>query len=244
MKRSFDPGDLVSLPVLDAVSAVALGYKLVTRAKREKLPAPVERSLRRLREAHEVLQGATCARLEPVARVDRRKAHSAEAAAFSALYRWLEVWAQLPEEIGRGKTSEARRIMAVLFGGGLKFLQLTYDAGWSEADDRVRWLDDADAWFAEQGALELLEFLRTTHEKYGEVLGITRSEVLAAPTLVREPLRRFCDRLREYVVQVAASANAGGDASPDVARRLLAPLEEWPSRRARPSEARATMIVP
>jgi hypothetical protein len=221
MRRSFDPGDLVSLPVLDATGAVALGHKLVTRAKQQLLAAPVERSLRRLREAHEVLQDATYARLEPVARVDRRKAHSAEAAAFSALHRWLDVWAQLPEAIGGEKTIEARRIMAALFADGLKFLQLRYDAGWTEADDRVRWLEEADEWFAEQGAMELLEFLRSTHEKYGEVLGITRSQVIPAPTLVREPLLGFCDRLREYVVQVTAHAGAG---------RLLEPLEEWPSR--------------
>src|SRR5688572_1046202 len=188
MDRSFEPRDLVLLPVLDASSAVALGQKLMTRAKKESLPPPLAQSQKHMKEAHEELRDAVSARLEqePAAQVDRRTAHGEEAAAFSAMHAWLTAWASVPEEIGKKKSFEAKRIAAAIFGDGLKFLQLPYDAGWTEADQRVRWIEEheAERVLGDLGGAELLQYVRSAHKKYGEILGITKEQALPEPTQV------------------------------------------------------------
>jgi hypothetical protein len=236
MERSFDPRDLVLLPVLDASSALALGHKLLTHAKKEELASSVAQSARRLKQSLSALRDAARARFDegPADSARRRKAHSVVSAAFSAMYGWLDSWARVPEEIADEKTVEANAVLTKVFGDGLKFLQLPYDAAWAEADHRVTWLEEheAEELFRKLGGLEFLVNLRAAHRSYGEALGITKEQELSESTSIRLPLDRFLERLRDYVVQVAAEASAGDEAAKERARRLLAPLSQWSSRRS------------
>jgi hypothetical protein len=234
--RSFDAADLVPLPVLDATSAVALGHKLFTRAKREDLTKAETVALRRLRHAHTALREANRARLqaEPAVAIDRKEAYREASAAFAGLYAWISGWTSVPRALGGEKVVAAARISSALFADGLRFLQLPHDAGWVEADDRLRWLlhHEGPQVFRKLGGAEILENVRAAHAKLGAALGITTPEEAKSESAkVRAPLDAFCARLREYVVQLAARASIGGDDDKQRAERLLVPLARWESRR-------------
>jgi hypothetical protein len=234
--RSFDAADLVPLPVLDATSAVALGHKLFTRAKREELTKAETVALRRLRHAHTALRDANRARLEaePAVTIDRKEAYRQASAAFAGMYAWISGWASLPQDVGGDKALAASKIMNALFAEGMRFTLLPHDAGWVEADERVRWLldNDGEQVFKKLGGSEFFEHVRASHTRCGVALGITRLDQQKSESAkIRAPLDAFCARLREYVVQLAARASIGGEDAKERVERLLVPLARWDSRR-------------
>jgi hypothetical protein len=235
VERKFEPNDLVLLPILDAAGARVLGRKLVLEAKGEKLSRSEVVSLGRLKKSLAALRRARRARLDaqPAPIADRKEAFREEAAAWGAVHGWLESWSGTPKALGGEKVEETNRFIAALFGDGLKFLKLTFEASWLEADDRLQWLEDNDAEvvFTKLGGLEFLERVRAAHRKFGEALGVAeKSRTPSTEPSIREALDDFCAQLREYVVQVAAQASAGGVETKAKAARLLAPLAQWPSR--------------
>src|SRR5687768_16974841 len=127
MDRSFEPGDLVLLPILDANGAEALGEELLSSAKGEELDEAVALALRRMKQAHAALGAATRARLEsePAQESDRREAFRDEIIAVNALHDWLYAWARLPDGAAEG-AAEAKRLYAALFDDGLRFLKLQH----------------------------------------------------------------------------------------------------------------------
>jgi hypothetical protein len=241
MDRTFDPGDLVMLPILDANSAEALGEELLARAKEEELDDTVALALRRMKQALVALENAGRARLdaEPAAENDRRKAYQEESNAIGVVHDWLASWTRVPAEIAGDKRAEAKRLHAALFDDGLKFLRLPYKTVWAEANRRMKWLDEHEAEdvFRRLGGLDILENLRAVHQKYGAVLGITKAQALAPESpSIRAPLDTFTARLRDYVVQVAATGNLGDAEARGRATRLLSPLARWQSPKVSPRE--------
>jgi hypothetical protein len=233
MERTFAPRDLVMLPILDASGAEVLGGELVSRARDEAIDESLQPVVRQLKRAVAALSRAARARLQPERSAERdpREAYREQASAFGGLHDWLRGLSVLPAESANDPGREPRRIFAVLFGDGLKFLKLPFKAGWIEADRRLRWIQEQELGpvFDELGGLPLLQHARATHQRYGEILGITKTPD-PAPNMpsLREPLDAFRAVLRDYVVQVAAMASRGSDTQKQLAARLLDPLSRWP----------------
>ena len=219
--RKFDAQSMVVLPALDARRAVALVEAVLTRVREEEVNVEIGAAVRELEGALAGLREAMRARIgEAVSEEDRRAAHRVAAAAWRGARRFVQSWAGRSEEDAKSRL--ARQVEAGLFQDGLPFLKSNYPSAWAEADERLRWLEDAelDGAFGRLGGAEFLRELRVAHKAYGEVLGMS----------IREPLDGLVGKVREYVLLVAADGQASADEGKTL--RLLAPLIELESLRA------------
>lgn len=230
MARSFLVGEWLALPALDAQSALALSFELLTRAKQEKkLPIPIERARKRFAEHTVLLQNALEQRLslrnESGAR--NRQADEGEDGAFSALYLWLGSWARLPAKYPQA--AQAQQILATIFPEGLKFTQLPYKKEWAEAETRLGRIESEG--FAKTidalGGRVFLQNLRESHAEYGRALGITAPGDEATQVPLREPLEAVRSAMRGYVLQVISYADSEGEEAVELADRLLSPLHDF-----------------
>lgn len=238
--RSFNPIDLVGLPVLDASSATALGDELLTRSKGEELPPPIAAAYKQLRRAHHALNEAAVVRYDGMLPTEENGTEATKEwrSAWTAMHRWLGGWAELSDERSH-LAPEARRLYEAVFHDGLRFVRLPNKVAWTEASQRLEWLErqNLEESFREVAGREFVEEVKAAQKRLGAVLGIKQiPEVVEAPS-IREPLELFRARLRQVVLQVSADADRGDAAAKARAARLLAPLAEWQPSKVRGAKA-------
>jgi hypothetical protein len=234
---------MVDLPTLDAASGAALGKELATVAAAEKkLPPSISRAQKRLEAAAQALNGALEQSLSSASDgVDMRGADLNEKATWAAIEGWLSSWARLPS--AHAQVASAQTVHAALFPDGLKWLRLGRKQEWSEAERRLRHIQEnkLDAAFAQLGGAHFLETLRTVHARFGEALGITVAKPAPpAPAGVGEKLDALKAALRGYVLQATAWVDEEAPETAALAERLLLPLSTWQTNRA----ARAPVAPP
>ena len=229
MARSFTARDLVQLPILTAEDAYALASQLTTHAAVERVPASLGELVDQLASARDAL-GAQLAARRANTGSDPRAALEADRAVDAAwgMFRgWLGAWHELG---ARGpRASEVAELHAFLFGEGLTFLALKYEAEWSATETRIQALKtrrNAEL-VRELGGGPLLEALLDAHAKYGEALEITRPAATPTDTKVRDALDVVLDSIREYVLGVAGTVRRDRPVTQERADRLLRPLAEW-----------------
>ncbi len=251
MTRTFDPSSLVTVPLMTAPAAVALGAELRTVARDIKLPAAIDQSLQqltvRLRDLRAVVGDSV-----PTPPTQSREARAVDVtvdACYSGTYDWCLGWSKLPEELVPGAAATAARIAEVLFPDGLKFTQLPFKLEWAQSQARLDQVDKKKlaADFEKLGGSAFLAALRKAHERYGKALGITQSKPEAEPAPeLRKALDTFGAALRSYVVQIVAYADAKPDKGPALAEKLLAPLAAWEStaRAAQSADQKTDVVSP
>lgn len=224
--------DRNAVPKLDTRGALALGQEVVMIGREAgPLPAAVARSLGRLASARDALAQADRDRIGAPQPVGGTEVRRATHAAWRALDRFLESWAALPE----GSEAEvARRIAAVLFGEGRRFLQSPPRRSWVAANQRLTKLAELELEheLRDLGGGPFLDWVRATHDRHGELLHMTKPRDPSTAAPIRPLLDAFSARLGEYMLQVRASA-CDGDISDERAERLLEPLARWRQRRRR-----------
>jgi hypothetical protein len=237
MKRTYSSAN-IRLPALTANNDVVLGGRLIDVANEERrLPAPIARRLDRVAGAHGTLTEALRRRVASAAAVerDRKEAHGATVAAWSALRARIEAHHRLP---GDGSTETVNRIDNILFLDGLDFLRVSYTEAWVEADTRL-------------GILEEQQLAAPVRDLCGDKF---YDAVLAAHEVARQVIRRaekpkpdpelrarhlaFRSAVRVYVAFLAAHADEDAEAAA-LSHRLLAPLVDWTVSRSRPDGGEA-----
>ncbi|HEU4404933.1 MAG TPA: hypothetical protein VFS43_06535 [Polyangiaceae bacterium] len=237
MSRSYFVVDLVALPRLSAMTALALGTELHTVYKLQDAPPEALH-----KPAERLGHGVGALRASRQDAVDAPKADSGAAAAadlrldtaWAAFFLCLQGWAKLPAEGPTAEPAEiARQFIDVLYPQGLSFTQAPYKIEWAESQARLDWLDEpANAGRVKALGAELfVAEIRGAYEGYGEALQITARRAEAKAVTVREPFENLVTALRRYVLSVSAYANeADGDpAAIALAETLLAPLAAWQS---------------
>jgi hypothetical protein len=233
----FDWQPYTRTPVLDVPSAVALGHALLSAA-----PAPAPQAVKStadiMRRDVAALQRAW-ASTRPEKQGDPRPVDTLFDGAWSALRDRLTASASLAADEHAADVARAKQLLAVLFPSGADFLKLPYPKQWAECDKRI-------AVVKEQGLQPDIERLagaafwkqiEALHQRYGEVLGITKSkEPAPEPAKLLEPLRTAQRAIGNYVLQVAAGA--AHDASfVAQATRALAPVDAVRGASARRTSA-------
>jgi hypothetical protein len=240
MARSFNPNDLISLPIVDAVGAVTLAKSLESASldekkdhKQRKLPESVKAALDDVSEHRAALQevlGSPSASESALKSADKR-----EDAAVGALYDVLRGWARLEGEIPQGDV--ARRLLVHLKDDeGLSFINWSPPREWSAVETRLKIIEreKLDPAFDMLGATPVLKHLRSVHARYGEVTGATKPIVSQDSPKMRERLDALLDSIRHYVSSVTGSVQRKKPETKELADILLKPLAEWkPPRKKR-----------
>jgi hypothetical protein len=241
--KSYEPRELITLPILSSEDALVLGAKIVAACDRENgLPPALSKAGKKLKRTRRELAQAESDRTNVVPSDDALSmGKKTENAALTALYDFLKAWARVPHPEAKDRRETAQRLEATLFANGQRFARRRYDLAWGEAETRLKRIDDQglEGQIRSLGGDLFLESCRTTHRASAELLGMGTTEVAAdeasGPT-IRAQLDAFLDSLREFVVQASAYALADANAKATAAR-LLKPLREW---QAAPARVKAT----
>jgi hypothetical protein len=240
MDRSFSPDDLVQLPQLDAMSAIALGEALLTAAKaRKPLPKTIAKAHDKLAASVAALRTAAAGRIGTPATSSPRASAADRIldACWSALFDWLTGWSKLPDA---PQAKQAAAILADVYPEGLKFTQLAYKLQWGESDARLELIKTKghDDTIRDLGGQVFLTKLRASHKEYGEALGITRVPDARATATIRSALDAFTAALRKYALKVSAHVDDEAPETSVIAEALLEPLARWEGSggRAKPGD--------
>lgn len=225
---SFD--DLIQLPRFDAAGAVALGDKLIEKARAESdLPRSLQRAKDALEADLENLRRAAAARLASAPAADAAVVAEADRqldGCWTALHDWLTGFSKLPD--GTPQADEARALLRELYPDGLSFILLPYELEWDQSDlrlariaaetlgDRIRAL----------GGQVFIDALQGAHGSYGKLLGLPRAGGPREPGApgIAEALESFASTLRVYALKVTATVEVDQPATADQSMRLLEPL--------------------
>lgn len=232
MTRAFKPREAVTLPRLDATSAVALALLLVAAAEPEPepgapppepLPPPIAEALGEVKVDLKSLQVESAA-LEGATGI--RSADLAEDNAFGSLRDWLAAWARLPP--GHPSGDSARKLLKRLFPDGLGFVRLPVEKERAVADGKLAVIQDEGLGPAilALGGGPLLEHVQATHAAYGKIIDAAKAGPADLPA-IREKLDRLLDAMQIYTVRVMASVERDAPATQKRAEDLLRPLLEW-----------------
>jgi hypothetical protein len=230
-RRTFTTMDLVQLPILDALSAQALGTQVLANAsKRPDAPAQVTEALVDVQLTLDALNRAVGTRLPATAIVDPVRTKSTDVtidACWSGLHDWLNGWAKIP---GVPQAPIAASLRDQLFPKGLKFITLAYRREWAESNTRLLIIEERQLEPAIEalGGASILAALRTAHEEYGAAQGITSTaDVDLSTTTIRDALKAFMEALRGFVVQATAMVRKNDPSTDELSQLLLAPIQAW-----------------
>lgn len=230
---SFD--DLIQLPRLDAVGAVALGERLLQAANAEgELPRSIRRAKDTLEEELASLRRAAAARLASAAAGDPVLVAEADRlldSCWTALFDWLTGFSKLPDGAAEGE--EARALLGELYPDGLSFILLPYELEWNQSDLRLGRIEGESLGdrIRALGGQVFITSLATAHGAYGKLLGLPRPA--GAPRDgspgVAEALESFASALRVYALKVTAIVEVDEPGTADLSNRLLDPLLHYKS---------------
>jgi hypothetical protein len=228
MSRTFQANDLVTLPKLSSVDAIALATAMVARARKAgPLPALIDKSLVRVEGALQGTHATVSAHVEDmgVEGTVTSVAYRVLAGSWGACRAWCSGWSRLPNQ--PDINAKAERMDNVLFADGLRFTQRKYNVRWVESQARLDLIDEQglEPIFVELGGQRILDTIRDAHAGYGQALGLT---VPADETqTLSQAVRALLEEMRRYVVRVSGHAEPDEPATQALVENLLWPLANW-----------------
>jgi hypothetical protein len=195
------------------------------------LPLPISRSRDRLRTADTELAAVLQPQVVPPE--VKKAADRAIDKAWSAFFKWLSGWCELPAT-RHPHTERALHLFNLCFFEGLKFTLRPYKIEWKDSQIRLEAIDHEGhrETFGLLGGEPFLAELNATQTTYGEVLGITAPKSPAELATLGTKRDAVLTAIREYVTKVAAHPDPEEPGSQELCDRLLRPLAEWESREA------------
>lgn len=242
--------DLISylqLPHLNKASAIALATSLASWAPKEAPPA-VQKAAESLAAATRHFQGLWADRERSIASADRMATVVLDREldnSVSLLHARLASYERLPAERYPNAT-RAGELRRQLFGDGLGFIRASFTEEWAHCDTLIKRID-SEGLAEDLAALagpEFLAELRYSHQQFGRALGKTAPLADEPdPVNLLEATRNLADAIRQYTLQVIATADGDRPDTVQAAHAALKPIadlrEELARRRTTPSEKRA-----
>jgi hypothetical protein len=232
MARTFAPVDLVTLPRLDANSAIYLARALESAAeKAEKegavLSEAVKSAVHDLHKDRETLQQAI-AGVETEAEI--QKIDREEDASVGGLHDLIAAHARLANYTPEG--DRAQKLLDRLFpNNDLSFINLKAIEEWAVVESKLDTItrEHLEAEIANLGGEPILKHLRHVHKRYGVATGATQTGDAPEPPAIGDSLGALLESIRCYVVAVSGSVQRRKPKTRALADELLKPLTTWTS---------------
>jgi hypothetical protein len=240
MSRTFEPSDLIALPVLNATETCVLAQGLEAATQDEQgnprtLPEAVEEARKDMKEAAAALWKELGG---PAAGLDLRSLDRRVDRAFKALRYILFGWSHVEEELEEGDIGAEGS--ELLFNAGLAFLNLRPREQWGVGETKLQTItrENLEPKLSKLGVDPLLNHLRTLHGPYGEASGATKTLPPDTPQ-IQEKRQALQDAIRQHAVAVQGSVIRKKPETKELADLLLRPLTEWvtpaPRKKEKPS---------
>jgi hypothetical protein len=234
MTRSFEPSDLIALPVLDANEACVLARSLEgatndDQGNPRELPDMVKDALEDVKEARAALWealGGTAAGLD-LGEIDRKVDNTAKALRYICLG-----WSFLKGQMEQGDVGA--ELTERLFIDGLAWLNIKPRSQWGVVETKLQTIDreKLEPKLDKLGAGPALAHLRALQGPYGKASGAT--EPLPAETApIQEKRLALLDAMRHFVAAVVGIVSRKRPETKALADTLLKPLVEWETTAAR-----------
>jgi hypothetical protein len=242
-KREINSNKMVTLPLLNALTAVVLAEQLITIALQQALPLLVERALLRLKAAVEALK----AQMQPREEADSKEKRLADRAldnAWRSLHQWLGALILMPSSSLPAR-DQLQALYDLLFYDGMLFINVSYREQWTETETRLKAIADGgyETVIAENGGAPLLAHLEDAQVKYGKVLGIRAPLDVKKSPAIRENYRVLLDAIRSYVVKAVAWADPEEPGSEALSESLIQPVVNWQDPRTKSDDDDATQEI-
>jgi hypothetical protein len=241
MSRSYDPANVITLPVLSTRSAHALAQSLLSAG--DKPPAGAAKAYQRLAlRVAELVEAAGTRNFTLETAEDPRETDRDADHVHQMQRQWLGALAGLdaPENVLR---SVAQRLYETWYGDGAFYAGSTYPDQWAQTETRLAAvaIQGLTQDYQTLGGAHFLAALQRVHAKYGQVTGITAEGPEAPEEVALKPLANAVRlAIREYIYKVGASVEPDEPATATLAARLLRPYTQWGST---PAGSKAQPIV-
>jgi hypothetical protein len=230
MARSFEPSDLITLPVLDANEACVLAQSLEGATKDDQgnpreLSSTVNDALEDMKEGRTALWDALGgpAGGTDLPALDRKVDNTAKALRYICLG-WSFLKGQMEEgDLGAELTER-------LFSGGLGFVNIKPRNEWGVIQTKLQTIEreQLEPKLEKLGASAVLNHLRALQVPYGKATGAT--EPLPAETAqIQEKRILLLDAIRHYAAAVVGIVSRKKPETQALADALLKPLIDWES---------------
>lgn len=229
-ERNYNLTDVVTLPRMDITMSVALAESLNAAASAEEQNGPLAPSIADARSemnasCGQAKQAIAASSLKPGLSLGSIDAHTD--LVFKAHRLILQGWALLSEHLPQGK--EAQKLLAQLYGDGLKATQMMGKKQWVTLQSRVEAVKAAglDQALNQLGSGPVWTLFLNAQDQYGKLIGATEAQE-EAPEIAasRNALQ---DAIRYYILQVSASVHPKKPETLKRADALRKPLTEWKS---------------
>lgn len=231
---SYTPYSLITLPRVDTDGAIALASALESAAEPFAphtglvLSGLDDIKARRI-EAQNARESG-----DPLGTPTIKAIDALEDLGIGVLAKGTKLFAQLADHTPEGKI--AAELDARLFNDGLDYVNYKVEQEWAVVEAKLQVIqnENLEPKFAQIGLGHALSFLKQTHLKYGEVIGVTKAgvESLALGTA----RKALMDAIRVYVVRVMATEEAQKPETQARVQAMLKPLDDWRVNKSSPKK--------
>lgn len=228
--QTYDLISYLQLPHLNKASAIALATALISRTPKE-LPPAGQKAAENLAAATRRFQGLWAERDRSIATADRMSNVLLDREldnAVGMLHARLATYERLP--VARyPNAARAAELRKLLFGDGLGFIRMSFTEEWAYCDTLIKRIDSeglAEGLAALAGP-EFLAELRYTHQQFGHALGKTAApEQEPEPVNLLEATRHLAEAVRNYTLQIIATADGDRPETVEAVRAALKPIAD------------------
>jgi hypothetical protein len=239
MPFTHDPALYLSIPTRTTGATMSLARALLGAAPAKPDPSVAKR-LQQIHAKASALQTVWIAANRPNAGEGNRRASDLAldrswGAVQSRLLDWIDIGKRNPDD---DEAERAAALIALLLPTGLDFLKLPYDEQWPESERRIV-LIDTDKLGSELDDLvdaRIIKGLRSAHDDYGRVLGITQAKPDTDAGRVVDAIRELRTEMVGLARLVLGLADESDPAAVAAAETQLGPILRYRKVRA-PGEA-------
>lgn len=222
MSNTYSPLELVALPRVDIEGAIALASALESAALSfSPLPDGVAASVAVVAEQRTAAQKVLSARS---LKSGIKEIDTLEDLGISVLVHVTKELARFKDLIPEGQS--AHELDQRLFQDGLDYVNYKVEQEWAIVDTKLKTITDEnlEPKFAMIGLTPILSFLKQTHAKYGDVIGVTKPSEESPE--IGKARRAVADSIRFHVIRVMASVEPGKPETEARAAAMLKPIED------------------
>lgn len=222
-----------TVPRVSGAEAQSLGTALITAHHKhgKGKDARVDKRAQEVADATKVLAELS-AKTPEVAEQSRKEADLRCDDIWRSTQAWLTGWSTVRSPLA----PLAAQLKATLFPDGLAFINLTFEAQWSEQQHRLDAIakTDLEPAFAKLGGADFLAELKASHTAYGQVLNITSATKAPLPVPIAPALKSLVDSIGRYLTALKSFADDGSEQS-SLAELLAEPVERFRATRSSPA---------
>lgn len=234
MSQAYSAFSIIALPRTDIDGSIALASALESAAEpfapHSDLILAALADIRERRISAQQARGAG----DPLGTPTVKAIDIVEDLGIGVLVKGTKLMAELADHTPEGQI--AAELDARLFQDGLDYVNYKVEQEWAVVETKLQAIqaENLEPKFGQIGLGHVLNFVKQTHLKYGEIIGVTKPG--AESPAIGKSRKALMDSMRVYVARVLASEEPGKPETQARVQAMLRPLHEWRVNKSSPKK--------